>query len=66
MRKGHVHSFVSMVKKYSMFKNAHISNCGTILIALIDVSSDVQYIWKHRNTLDVSQYDTAMLVYWYF
>ena len=24
MGKGHVHSFVSMVKKYSMFKNAHI------------------------------------------
>ena len=33
MGKGHVHSFVSMVKKYSMFKNANISDCGTILMA---------------------------------
>ena len=35
---------------------------------IIDVHNDVQYVWKYRNTLDVSQYDTAMvmLVYWCF
>ena len=34
---------------------------------IIDVYSDVQYVWKYRSILDVSQYDTAMLVvYWCF
>ena len=66
MGKGHVHSFVSMVKKYSMFKMHIYQIVALFWLHIIDVYSDLQYFWKYCNTPDVLQYDTAMLVYWCF
>ena len=36
-----------------------------VLVTSVE-TSDVQYISKYRDTLDVSRYDIAMLVYRYF